>query len=341
MTMKILLSGYHNPHFETVTEYTEAAITELGHRLYTFDDRDFRLPGAVRDWWGALQRWDLRKLNRRLVSLASIHRPDVCLVQGGHRILPETIRAITAMGSVTVLWTVDAPGSSGLPFDTAPLYDLVFCGGTEAIELLTAAGVAHARWLPFGCPSTIEPYTLSEETRLANVSDVCFVGSYYPNRARLFEQLSDFSLLIRGPGWDRLPRHSPLAAVARGQQVLPAEWRRLYAASKIVLGVHYQDGRTPCHQASPRVFEVMACGAFLLCDAQRDVTTLFKDGEHLVLFHDAHDLRQKLAHYLSCPGERTRIAERGRREALKNHTYAKRVEQLLTLVRTEQARSIQ
>jgi len=337
-TMKILLSGYHNPHFETVTEYTEAAITELGHQLVVFDDREFWLPGRLRARSRVLQRWEMQSLNRRLVSLASARCPDVCLVQGGHRILPETIRAITAMGIVTVLWTIDAPGSSGLPYDSAPLYDLVFCGGTEAVELLTSAGVAHARWLPFGCPSTLEPYPLSEGERLAYDNDVCFVGSYYPNRARWIEQLPDVRLRLCGPGWDRLPRRSPLAAVAHDQQVAPEVWRRLYTASKIVLGIHYQDGRSPCYQASPRVFEVMACGAFLLCDAQRDVTTLFKDGVHLVLFHDPRDLRQKITHYLSSPGERARIAEQGRREVFKNHTYAKRVEQILTLVRTSQGR---
>jgi len=104
------------------------------------------------------------------------------------------------------------------------------------------------------------------------------------------------------------------------------------------LSVHYQDGRSPCYQASPRVFETMACGAFLLCDAQRDVVTLFKDGEHLALFNDGRDLRRQIAHYLAHPLERARIAEQGHRETMKNHTYRHRIERILAMVRTVQAR---
>ena len=337
-SMKILVIGYHNPHFETVTEYTEAAVRQMGGRLLISDDRDFRLPGTLREWFGPLQRWDIRKMNQRIVALAMDQSPHVCLVQGGHRILPETVREMKARGIITVLWTIDAPGSSGLPYDTAPLYDLVFCGGTEAVELLTAAGVTRPQWLPFGTPSALEPYHLSDGERSAYDSDVCFIGSYYPNRARLFEQLTGLRLLIRGPGWGRLSPQSPLTAMARDRQVPPSEWRRIYAASKIVLAVHYQDDRSPCHQASPRVFEVMACGAFLLSDGQRDVATLFRDGEHLVLFNDGRDLRQKIDYYLSHPGERARIAEQGRRETLKHHTYLHRMEHVLAAVRAIQAR---
>lgn len=337
--MKILLSGYHNPHFETVTEYTEAAIRELGEPLIPFDDRNFRLPGTVRRWSGAFQRWDLDRLNRRLVALASAQRPDVCLVQGGHRITADSVRAMRAMGVITALWTIDAPGSSGLPYDTAPLYDLVCCGGTEAVELLTAAGVGRPHWLPFGCPSTLGPCeSPAGGVREAEISDVCFVGSFYPNRAALFEPLADLNLIIRGPGWNRLPAGSPLRPLAREQQVTPAEWQRLYAASRIVLSVHYQDGRLPCYQASPRVFEAMACGAFLLSDAQRDVAVLFREGEHLALFHDGGDLRRKIIRYLARPDERARIAEQGHRETVKNHTYRRRMEQFLSMVRTVQAR---
>jgi spore maturation protein CgeB len=273
------------------------------------------------------------------VALATAQRPDVCLVQGGHRISARSVRAMRAMGIVTVLWTIDAPGTSGLPYETAPLYDLIFCGGTEAVELLKAAGVARAHWLPFGCPSTLDSSeSLTEGELAAYGSDICFVGSYYPNRAVLFEPLADLKLVIRGPGWSRLPGGSPLRALAREQQVTPAEWKKIYAATRIVLAAHYQDGRSPCYQASPRIFEAMACGAFLLCDAQRDVATLFKDGEHLVLFHDGQDLRRKITYYLAHPDERTRIAEQGRCETVKNHTYRRRMEQLLAMVRTVQAR---
>jgi len=86
------------------------------------------------------------------------------------------------------------------------------------------------------------------------------------------------------------------------------------------------------HQASPRVFEVLACGGFLICDRQRDVLELFRDGEHFVSFRDASDLAEKVRRFLDRPDEREAIARQGRREALGRHTYVHRLSELLSVV---------
>ena len=65
--MKILLSGYHNPRFPTITEYIEEAVEELGHELVKFDNRTYRIPGRIRERVQALERADLRRINRDLV----------------------------------------------------------------------------------------------------------------------------------------------------------------------------------------------------------------------------------------------------------------------------------
>ncbi|MFT7538775.1 MAG: hypothetical protein ACI9F2_000926, partial [Lysobacterales bacterium] len=42
--MKILISGYRNPKFETITEYIEKAVATLGHEVVFFDDWNFSVP---------------------------------------------------------------------------------------------------------------------------------------------------------------------------------------------------------------------------------------------------------------------------------------------------------
>ena len=86
------------------------------------------------------------------------------------------------------------------------------------------------------------------------------------------------------------------------------------------------------HQASPRVFEAIACGGFLLCDRQWDVLDLFTDGEHFVSFGDARDLAEKIRYFLGRTGEREAIARKGRAEALRSHTYIHRLGQLFSTV---------
>ena len=152
--------------------------------------------------------------------------------------------------------------------------------------------------------------------------------------AALFEHLAaqrvcDFALW--GPGWDALPPTSPLRRHLRGLHTRPDEWLKIYSASKIVISAHYRDprGAIPVYQASPRVFEIMACGAFQLCDDQRDVFALFKDGHDLVKFTDAQDLVAKAQYYLEHSEERSAIAAQGRKTVLSRHTYQDRIRELL------------
>jgi len=109
MTMRILLSGYHNPHYWTVTEYIERAISALGHELAVFDDGTRCIPGRLRDRSRWMERVDRAWLNRRLQDFTRRIRPDVLLVLGGELIEPETVHLSKAEGAAAILWTIDAP----------------------------------------------------------------------------------------------------------------------------------------------------------------------------------------------------------------------------------------
>jgi len=333
--MKILLSGFHNPHFITITEYIESAIRALGHELTIFGDRQHIVSGRVRRRIKWLHQFDLRHINKKMVSLALETRPDIAIVTGGHRITASTVKALKDNGIETVLWTIDAPIHFQRIIDVAPCYAHIFCQGTEAVELLDHAGIKGAHWLPMACdPDLHRPVELSAEEKRRYGNDVVFVGSYYPNREELFEKLTDFNLGIWGPGWEKLSLDSPLRKFLRGDELKPEAWSKVYSASKIILATHYQDpeNRFPVYQASPRIFEALACGAFVISDNQRDVFSLFKEGEHLARFVNPDDLVEKIRYYLEHPEERKKIARLGRLVVLQNHTYVHRIEKLLSVV---------
>jgi spore maturation protein CgeB len=333
--MKILFSGHHNPHFFTITEYLEKAIRFLGHELIVFEDRQHLIPGRIRSRSVFLHRLDLNIINRKLLTMAKSVKPDIAIITGGNRIAAETIRHFKRLGIATVLWTTDPPRQFEPLITMALSYDAIFCQGTEAIELLDRAGIGGAQWLPMACdPSYHHPVECTAEDEKTYGSDIVFVGSYYPNRAALFEKLVDFDLAIWGPGWDALDHNSPLCRCIRGAHTTPAEWLKIYSSSKIVLATHYQDpeNRFPVYQASPRIFEVLACRAFLICDDQKDVFSLFKDGIDLVRFLDAADLDNKIRYYLAHSEERKAIADQGREAVLARHTYQDRIKELLTKI---------
>lgn len=335
--MRILLSGYHNPHYHTVTDYIERAIAASGHELIVFNDRDHMIPGRLRRRWGLLQSVSVAAINMSLVRLAERVQPELIVVTGGHRITRRALGPLVRMGAQVVLWTTDPPRAGDVMLETAGHYHAVFCQGTEYVECLQEAGVAGAHWLPMACaPEVHRPVDLSEEERRRLGSDVVFVGSFYPHRAELLRRIVRSGLSIWGPGWEALAADDPLRACVRGPGMGPESWGRIYSAAKIVLSIHFQSGddRFPVYQASPRVFEAMACGAFVLTDRQRDVLELFAGGEHLASFSDGSDLERRILFYLDHAAERHRIAAAGRQEVLRNHTYAHRIERLLNTLRS-------
>jgi len=333
--MKVLLSGYHNPHFITITEYMENAIKALGHELIIFDDRQHIIPGRIRyriKWFNQL---DLEHINRRMLRLASEKKPDIAIVAGGHRITASTIKTLNANGIVTILWTIDAPINFQPILSVAPHYNHIFCQGSEAVELLGNKGIKGAHWLPVACdPNSHRPLELSNKEKKYYGHDIVFVGSYYPVRADLFEKLTEFDFDLWGPGWEQLPSKSALRDFLRGGQLKQEVWSRIYNASKIVLATHYQDpdNRFPVYQASPRIFEALACRCFVLVDRQKDVLSLFNDGEHLVGFDGIADLREKIKYYLRHPNERNKIATQGYREVLERHTFIHRINEMLSTI---------
>lgn len=333
--MKILFSGYHNPHFMTITEYLEDAIKVLGHELFVFDDRSHIVPGRIRKRIRWLDIADNRYINKKLILLADKTKPEMVIITGGHRIKADTINHLKKWNVRTVLWTIDAPLNFEPLIEAAPSYDRIFCQGTEAIELFSQAGIQGAVWLPMACaPEYHRPVTLSADEKKQFGNDLVFVGSFYPNRLKLLEQLAGFDLGIWGPGWDRLPQDSALRQSIRGNHVKPEVWVKIYSASKIVLAPHFHDPgkRFLVYQASPKIFEALACGAFIISDMQRDVLSLFKRGTHLECFTDAADLIEKINYYLANPADREKIARQGRQEAVCKHTYRERIEKLISIV---------
>jgi len=336
--MKILLSANKNPHFLTFAEYIEKAFRENGCNVVFFENRDFIIPGRVNDTISFIKGWDLKRLNKKLISQAMSFMPDIYLEAGGWNILPDTLARLNKLGIKTVLWTVDPPRIFEPIIKSAPFYDYVFTQGSEAYEILETFDIKNLYWLPFACDADIHrPVELTAAEKKKYGYDVCFVGSggdLYAQRREVLASLTDFDLGIWGPGWESLPPKSPLRKFIRGGQAGPQEWVKIFNASKIVFHSHYHDpsGKVSCYQASPRVYEALACGAFFVCDNQRDVLRLFKNREHLVAFKNLQELKEIIEYYLKHPDEAKTIAEKGRKEAVEKHTFSHRTKEILSRV---------
>lgn len=331
LTGNILFSGYHNPHFPTVTEYIENALRTQGNNLAIFDPRKRIFPGRLHQAAPSFARLDQWISTAKLLSKVRSSRPRAAVFSGGFGIHLNALRAIAKRGITTVLWTTDAPNESFYQLiEAAPFYNHIFCQGTEAVELFAQAGITRARWLPMACDPAhhcrgeVSPHEAEDAGR-----EVVFVGSYYPNRWELLKQLDGFPLGIYGPQWNVTRHEWPPGFTVKDVFLQPMEWMKLYCTAKIVIISHFHDPKFLCYQASPKVFEALAANCFVLVDRQKDVFSLFSDNEHLVGFDDAEDLKKKITYYLAHEEERKQIAQNGHRYTIENHTYVHRVKTLM------------
>ncbi len=78
-----------------------------------------------------------------------------------------------------------------------------------------------------------------------------------------------------------------------------------------------------------RVFDVLACGGFLIAEHSEALADLFDIGKELESYRTLEELEQKVAHYRAHPDEAQAIAERGLAAVRSRHTMRQRVQQLL------------
>ena len=84
-----------------------------------------------------------------------------------------------------------------------------------------------------------------------------------------------------------------------------------------------------------RAMDIMGAGGFLLTNYQNDSNRHFIDGEDYVSFSSPEDMIQKIAYYLEHEKERNEIAENGCRKVHSEHTYQKRIYEMLKIAGIE------
>ena len=347
---RVLLCDYPNPDGRARLK----ALGALGHDVVFFDTQAPTLGAGVAKPARTLARAVVpfagrlsALLNRRVVSsrlLAECEkvRPDILLVIKGVNLRASVLRRIKRrVRPLLVNWFGDSlltPGIAAFVERNSAVYDFLFIiDDMRALERVKVRA-RHVATLPFACdPDLHLPPALTDEERARYGSPVTFVGTVIPSREKALEALREFGLRIWGPPrnawgtWD--PERSPLGAFWQGRSAYGEEAVKIYAASEITLDIHFLFGEaSPICNVTPRVFEVPACGGFLLTNACEQLERLYAVGTEMVCYRSLEELRRLTAHYLARPGERREIAARASRRARQEHTFTRRLEEMLDLL---------
>lgn len=83
-----------------------------------------------------------------------------------------------------------------------------------------------------------------------------------------------------------------------------------------------------------RIFDVPACGGFLLTDHQESLEELFAAGDEVVTYRDKAEIPGLLRFYIGNPAAREKVARRARERVLRQHTYRHRLEELVAVMKS-------
>jgi spore maturation protein CgeB len=127
-------------------------------------------------------------------------------------------------------------------------------------------------------------------------------------------------------GW---PADSPIRTRYRGE-AWGLDMFRVLHASRIALNRHIRAAED--YANNMRLYEATGAGTLLVTDAKRNLGELFEPGSEVVTYEDADELADKVRHYLDHDDERRAIAKAGQARTLREHTYARRMEELVSIL---------
>jgi len=326
-----------------IAGYLERAFHTLGHATLLVDNSQaWAMYDAVtKDLKTKHARAQLANMLANFLGEWSYARvaefaPDVCIVLAQAPLDVTFPVRLSKDGAVTAYWYVE--NWRHLPYwqDIAPYYDFFFhIQPGEFEEKLTEVGCRHHAVVHTGCdPEVHKPVALSEEEHKEFACDLSFAGAGYYNRIEFFKGLTDFDFKIWGVDWSG--REIRPIVCHPGERFTPERFAKIVAGSKVNLNLHSStthDGVDPkCDAINPRVFEIAACGGFQLCDPCAGLDALFDFESELPVYRTLAEARSKIAHFLAHPEERAAVAEKARARVLRDHTYAKRAQQMLDLI---------
>jgi hypothetical protein len=190
----------------------------------------------------------------------------------------------------------------------ARYFDYVFVAQPDYLPCFNVLAHPSVHWLPLGCDPDI--HFVPGLERNIDVGFVGKLGYHGTERRRMLE-----SVLSHFETNDCQRFYSP------------EEMGEVYSSSKIVFNKSING------DVNMRFFEALASGALLVTDrVTNGLSEIATEGLHFVGYNTAEEAQEKVAYYLSHERERIAIALAGQAHVFAHHTYAHRLQSILTAV---------
>jgi spore maturation protein CgeB len=316
--MKILHAGRMSPGSSSLNRVW--ALERLGHTIVSIDPHDYYLKNdllrkiAFRVSAGP----HVQRFNHDLLQVAKAERPDVLWADKVLILQPSTLKALGAMGILTVSYMIDNafgprkdPGWR-LYIKDIPLFDLHVTQRDVSIGHYRQRGARDVMKIQTAYEPTIHfpsPMPIRDTDR---DRDVSFIGSPYDDRADIMTNVGEAGIPLTISGnpraWARALTPTAYDKMFRIGELWEKEYRETIWKSKINLSFLTKSNQD---EYTHKSFEIAGCGGFLLAERCAGHSLKFKEDEEAVFFDTTEDLIAKIRHYLPDEAARNRIAAAG------------------------------
>jgi spore maturation protein CgeB len=277
---------------------------------------------------------DMADMNRRLEETVLEARPDIVFFAPFKtQVEPETLARIRETAT-TVAWFADDQWRfDGYSREYSRHFDLVVTTDPWSVDRYRADGrrVLLSQWA--ADTNTKGPIEDDAEFR----HDVTFVGQRTPHRDWFVKHLRKQGVPVEcfGKGW-------------KGRRISFAEMGEIFRTSRINLNlsnsVNY-DIRQVFHspkalamtalhpknveQIKGRHFEIPGVGGFQLSYYVSALERYLRPGDEIAVFDSPGDCARQVTHFLGAPAERLAIARAGFERVQREHTWVRRMADIL------------
>jgi hypothetical protein len=218
--------------------------------------------------------------------------------------------------------------ASPIPQQDFGAYDLMISSLPNVVDYFRSSGL-RSELHRFG----FEPSVLQRLTGIPRCIPVSFVGSLSPSHASRCRWLEHVCERVPVEIWGQGPEGGTIPPSV-GRSYRGAAWGldmyRILSRSRITLN-HHIDMAGP-YANNMRLYEATGVGALLVTDWKVNLHTAFEPGREVVAYRDPQECVDLVRYYLEREAEREAIAAAGQERTLREHTYSRRMEELVDIV---------
>jgi hypothetical protein len=208
-------------------------------------------------------------------------------------------------------------------------YDLILTSFPHFVDRLRALGIS-SEYFRIGFDQRILSL-LGNINKDIGFSFVGGISRHHGNALPLLEYLTtQTNMRVFGYGADSLPASSPIRQ-GHGGEVWGLDMYRALARSRITLNRHINVAENNANNM--RLYEATGVGSMLLTDRKDNLHELFEIGKEVVSYSSQEEAAELVRYYLDHPEEANKIALAGQGRTLRDHTYEKRMSELVSILK--------